>query len=120
MCGWVMECQERGLITKEQLGFELKWGDIKGADRLIQLISRRQGFGNLLGEGVKRAAEKLGGQAKTRPSTPRSAPRRVATTTGRAGTRCSTPARARPAPSRAASGAAGRAGAADPDQSVQR
>jgi aldehyde:ferredoxin oxidoreductase len=64
MCGWVMECQERGLITREQLGFELKWGDIKGADRLIQMISRREGFGDILGEGVKRAAERLGGQAK--------------------------------------------------------
>jgi aldehyde:ferredoxin oxidoreductase len=64
MCGWVMECQERGLITREQLGFELKWGDIKGADRLIQMISRREGFGDVLAEGVKRAAEKLGGEAK--------------------------------------------------------
>jgi aldehyde:ferredoxin oxidoreductase len=64
MCGWVMECQERGLITREQLGFELKWGDIKGADRLIQMISRREGFGDILAEGVKGAAEKLGGQAR--------------------------------------------------------
>ncbi len=64
MCGWVMECQERGLITEKQLGFKLAWGDIKGADRLIQMISRREGFGDLLAEGVKRAAEKLGGEAK--------------------------------------------------------
>ncbi len=33
LCGWVMECQEKGYITREQLGFELKWGDIKGAHR---------------------------------------------------------------------------------------
>ena len=64
MCGWVMECQERGLITEKQLGFKLAWGDIKGADRLIQMISRREGFGDILAEGVKRAAEKLGGEAK--------------------------------------------------------
>ena len=64
MCGWVMECQERGLITEKQLGFRLTWGDIKGADRLIQMISRREGFGDILGEGVKRAAEKLGGEAQ--------------------------------------------------------
>ncbi|MEK7386134.1 MAG: aldehyde ferredoxin oxidoreductase N-terminal domain-containing protein, partial [candidate division NC10 bacterium] len=31
VCGWVMECQERGWITKDQLGFQLKWGDIEGA-----------------------------------------------------------------------------------------
>ncbi len=64
MCGWVMECQERGLITREQLGFALKWGDAKGADRLLQMISNRDGFGKLLAEGVKRAAEALGGEAQ--------------------------------------------------------
>ena len=31
MCGWVMECHEKGYITREQLGFELPWGDVKGA-----------------------------------------------------------------------------------------
>jgi aldehyde:ferredoxin oxidoreductase len=64
LCGWVMECQEKGYITREQLGFELKWGDVKGAHRLLQMVSRREGLGNLLAEGVKRAAEKLGGPAK--------------------------------------------------------
>jgi len=24
LCGWVMECQEKGYITRKQLGFELK------------------------------------------------------------------------------------------------
>jgi aldehyde:ferredoxin oxidoreductase len=64
ICGWVMECQEKGYITKEQLGFELKWGDAKGARRLLEMISHRQGFGAVLAEGSKRAAEKLGGPAK--------------------------------------------------------
>ncbi len=64
ICGWVMECQEKGYITKEQLGFELKWGDAKGARRLLEIISHRQGFGAVLAEGTKRAAEKLGGPAK--------------------------------------------------------
>ena len=64
ICGWVMECQEKGYITEQQLGFRLNWGDIKGADRLAQMISRREGFGNILAEGVKCAAEKLGAPAK--------------------------------------------------------
>jgi aldehyde:ferredoxin oxidoreductase len=59
-----MECQEKGYITEEQLGFRLTWGDIKGAHRLLQMISRREGFGAVLAEGVKRAAEKLGSPAK--------------------------------------------------------
>jgi aldehyde:ferredoxin oxidoreductase len=64
VCGWVMEGVEKGWITKQQLGFELKWGDTQGANRLLQLICKREGFGDLLAEGVKRAAEKLGGPAK--------------------------------------------------------
>jgi aldehyde:ferredoxin oxidoreductase len=64
ICGWVMECQEKGYITADQLGFTLKWGDAKGARRLLEMISHRQGFGTVLAEGVKRAAEKLGGPAK--------------------------------------------------------
>src|SRR5439155_911473 len=64
ICGWVMECQEKGYLTEAQVGFRLTWGDIKGAARLIQMISHRQGFGNVLAEGVKRAAEKLGSPAK--------------------------------------------------------
>jgi aldehyde:ferredoxin oxidoreductase len=61
--GWVMECQEKGLITQEQLGFELRWGDAEGAHRLLRMITHREGFGDLLAEGVKRAAERLGGRA---------------------------------------------------------
>ena len=64
LAGWVMECQEKGYITREQLGFELTWGDVKGARRLLEMVMRREGLGDLLAEGVKRAAEKLGGGAK--------------------------------------------------------
>jgi aldehyde:ferredoxin oxidoreductase len=64
LAGWVMECQEKGYITKEQLGFTLRWGDAEAANRLLQMVSRREGFGDLLAEGVKRAAEALGGPAQ--------------------------------------------------------
>jgi aldehyde:ferredoxin oxidoreductase len=63
VCGWVMEGVEKGWITSKQLGFDLKWGDTEGANRLLQMITRREGFGDLLAEGVKRAAESLGGPA---------------------------------------------------------
>jgi aldehyde:ferredoxin oxidoreductase len=64
VCGWVMECYEKGYITKEQLGFPLPWGDAKGARQLLEIITHRKGFGAILAEGTKRAAEKLGGPAK--------------------------------------------------------
>ncbi|MGQ4809465.1 hypothetical protein NKDENANG_02882 [Candidatus Entotheonellaceae bacterium PAL068K] len=64
LVGWVMECQEKGYITPEQLGgLEIKWGDTEAANRLLQMIIRRQGFGDILAEGVKRASEHLGGAA---------------------------------------------------------
>ena len=63
LCGWVMECQQKGYITERDLGFRLEWGDAEGANRLLQMVSRREGLGDLLAEGVKRASEKLGGPA---------------------------------------------------------
>lgn len=63
LCGWVMECQEKGYISDEDLGFRLEWGDAEGANRLLQMICRREGMGDLLAEGVKRASEKIGGDA---------------------------------------------------------
>src|SRR5256885_16732752 len=63
LCGWVMECQEKGLITEKELGFRLQWGDAEGANRLLQMLSHRQGVGDLLAEGTKIAAERRGGAA---------------------------------------------------------
>jgi aldehyde:ferredoxin oxidoreductase len=65
LCGWVMECQEKGYITPAQMGgLELRWGDAEAANALLGMIVRREGFGDVLAEGVKRAAETLGGPAK--------------------------------------------------------
>jgi aldehyde:ferredoxin oxidoreductase len=64
LVGWVMEGQEQGWLRPEQLGgLTLGWGDTEAAGRLLDLISRREGIGDLLAEGVKRAAESLGGAA---------------------------------------------------------
>jgi aldehyde:ferredoxin oxidoreductase len=62
--GWVMECQEKGYLTREQMGgLDVCWGDAEAAAALLQMINHRRGFGNVLAEGVKRAAEALGGPA---------------------------------------------------------
>ncbi len=58
---WAMECYQRGIITKEDTGgIELNWNDPDLALELIEMISYRKGFGNLLAEGCARAAEILG------------------------------------------------------------
>jgi len=62
--GWLMECMEKGWITEEQTGgFKIAWGDVWAVVELLQMISKREGFGDVLAEGVKRASEKIGGAA---------------------------------------------------------
>lgn len=62
--GFVMECYEKGIIKEEELkGIEAKWGDPEAARKLLTSIAMRQGIGSILAEGVKRAAERIGGEA---------------------------------------------------------
>jgi aldehyde:ferredoxin oxidoreductase len=61
LAAWVMECQERGLLSTEETGgLELTWGDATGSVKMMEMVLRREGFGDILAEGVKRAAEKVG------------------------------------------------------------
>ena len=58
---WVMECYEKGILTKEDLGgVEAKWGDAGAMLAVLEMICRRQGLGDFLAEGVRRAAEVVG------------------------------------------------------------
>ena len=62
--GWVMECYEKGALTKKDLdGLEMTWGNAEATRALLKNIANRRGYGATLAEGVKRAAEKLGGEA---------------------------------------------------------
>lgn len=64
LSAWLMECFEKGLITKEQMGgLEIRWGDVLAVKELLTMISERRGLGNLLAEGIKRASEEIGGEA---------------------------------------------------------
>ena len=54
---WAMECAERGLIDAPWLRF----GDAAGLMRALEEIGARQGLGDLLAEGSRRAAERVGG-----------------------------------------------------------
>jgi len=61
LAAWMMECQERGMLSTEETGgLELSWGDGKGAVKMMEMLIAREGFGNILAEGVKKAAEKVG------------------------------------------------------------
>jgi aldehyde:ferredoxin oxidoreductase len=63
---WVMECYEKGILTRKDLdGVDMRWGNVEGIQAMLEKISRREGVGNLLAEGVKRASEEVGGEAAT-------------------------------------------------------
>lgn len=58
---FAMECYEKGLIAKEDTqGIDLTWGNPNAIIQLIEKIAKRKGFGDILAEGVKKAAEKIG------------------------------------------------------------
>jgi len=58
---FAMECFEQGVLTeKDTDGLKLNFGNGEAMLKLIDKITRREGFGNLLAEGVARAAEKIG------------------------------------------------------------
>jgi aldehyde:ferredoxin oxidoreductase len=58
---FAMECYERGVITKEDTdGIELTWGNGDALVAMTEKIGRREGFGAILADGAKRAAERIG------------------------------------------------------------
>ena len=59
------ECLERGLLTaRDGDGIEVRWGDGKGYFRLIEHIAYRQGIGDILAEGVRKASTILSPRAQ--------------------------------------------------------
>ncbi|MFW9960075.1 MAG: aldehyde ferredoxin oxidoreductase family protein [Candidatus Thorarchaeota archaeon] len=59
--GFAIEAYVKGAITsKDTGGLKLQWGNQKQIIQLLQMIGDREGFGDLLAEGSKKSAEKLG------------------------------------------------------------
>jgi len=58
---FAMECFERGLITKEDTGgLDLHFGNGQALVALVEMIAHREGFGDVLAEGVCRMSQKIG------------------------------------------------------------
>ena len=56
---FAIELFERGILTVDDVGYELRWGDFNCARKLIEDIAYRRGIGDLLAEGTYRAALKI-------------------------------------------------------------
>jgi aldehyde:ferredoxin oxidoreductase len=58
---FAMECYEKGIITKKDTnGIELTWGNPSAIVAMLEKIGKREGFGDVLADGVKKAAERIG------------------------------------------------------------
>jgi aldehyde:ferredoxin oxidoreductase len=58
---FVMEAYEKGIISKKGLdNIDLKWGNAQAVIEIIKRIGERKGIGDLLSEGVKKIAQKIG------------------------------------------------------------
>jgi aldehyde:ferredoxin oxidoreductase len=56
-----MECYENGILSKEETdGIDLTWGNADAMLAMIHKIARREGIGDVLADGVKRAAARIG------------------------------------------------------------
>jgi aldehyde:ferredoxin oxidoreductase len=59
--GWAMDCFDHRVINGEDTGgLELEWGDADMVVKLTDMIARREGFGDVLAEGMRGAADRLG------------------------------------------------------------
>jgi aldehyde:ferredoxin oxidoreductase len=66
--GWtisfVIECYEKGILTQNDTdGLNMTWGNVEAVREMLIKITRREGIGDLLAEGVMRAAENVGRDA---------------------------------------------------------
>jgi len=58
---FAMECYENGLIDSHDTGgIELNWGNARAMVAMTEMMGKREGFGDMLADGVKVAAEKIG------------------------------------------------------------
>jgi aldehyde:ferredoxin oxidoreductase len=58
---WAMECFEEELITVEDTGgIELRFGNAEAMIKMVEMIAKREGIGDILAEGSAHAAAKIG------------------------------------------------------------
>jgi aldehyde:ferredoxin oxidoreductase len=62
---FAMECFENGILTeKDTNGLKLNFGNALAMVQLVEMIAHREGIGNILADGVARAAQALGNGAE--------------------------------------------------------
>lgn len=61
---FAIECFEKGILTPKQTdGLKLTWGNTEAIVQLVEKMVRREGIGDLLADGARRAADRIGKEA---------------------------------------------------------
>ena len=58
--GFAMECTQRGIISREDIGYDFGFGNTDSMIQMLHQIGKGEGVGKLLGLGTRVAAAKLG------------------------------------------------------------
>ncbi|NVM16688.1 MAG: aldehyde ferredoxin oxidoreductase family protein [Candidatus Lokiarchaeota archaeon] len=61
---FALDCYEHGVITKEDIGFPLEWGDAEAIVRLAKLMCAEEGIGKILSLGSKKASKIFGKESE--------------------------------------------------------
>jgi len=57
---FTLDCYEKGILTQDDIGFPLEWGDVDAIIKLTELICKKEGIGTILSKGSRKAAEIIG------------------------------------------------------------
>ena len=58
---FLMDCHEKGILTHEELGgIDAHFGNAEALVQLVEKIGKREGIGEILADGAKVAAQKIG------------------------------------------------------------
>lgn len=57
---FALDCYEKGILTEDDIGFPLEWGDANAIIKLTEMICNKEGIGEILSKGSRKAAELIG------------------------------------------------------------
>lgn len=61
LIAFAMECYENGILKKGDTGgIDLRFGNVEAMIKMVEMIAKREGFGDILADGMSSAAEKFG------------------------------------------------------------